>query len=77
MSLNKFTKRLCDKAGVPLFTLHQFRHLGMPMSQLQLFLRHDHQSTTELYAGHLENSTTKQSEYLGFWDEKLIQVVGG
>lgn len=80
MSLNKFTKRLCDKAEVPLFTLHQFRHLaatilkasGMPMSQLQLFLRHDHQSTTELYAGHLENSTAKQSEYLGnFWDEKL------
>jgi len=39
---------------------------------MQLFLRHDEQKTTELYAGHLDNSTTKQSQCLGeFWSEQL------
>jgi len=80
MSLNKFTKRLCEKAAVPLFTLHQLRHLaasilkkqGASLAEMQLFLRHDEQKTTELYAGHLDNSTTKQSECLGeFWREQL------
>lgn len=85
MSLNKFTKRLCEKAGVPLFTMHQFRHLaatllkenGASLSELQLFLRHDAQKTTEIYAGHLDNSTAKQSEYLGnFWSGKLAEAAG-
>ncbi len=80
MSLNKFTKRLCIKAGVPLFTLHQLRHLaasilkdqGASISEMQLFLRHDEQKTTELYAGHLDNSTTEQSKTLGdFWGEQM------
>ncbi len=78
--LNKFTERLCIKAGVPHFTLHQLRHLaatllkesGASLSQMQLFLRHDEQKTTEIYAGHLDNSTTEQTEYLGaFWSAKL------
>jgi len=80
MSLNKFTKRLCEKAEVPLFTLHQLRHLaasilkdqGASLSEMQLFLRHDEQKTTELYAGHLDNSTAEQSKCLGdFWREQL------
>lgn len=83
MSLNKFTQRLCDKAGVPLFTLHQFRHLaatilkdsGASLSQMQLFLRHDEQKTTEIYAGFLDNSTKEQSTYLdSFWAEKLAET---
>jgi integrase len=84
MSLNKFTKRLCEKAEVPLFTLHQFRHLAatllnenkeLSLSQVQQFLRHDHKSTTELYTGHLDISTSKQSEYLGnFWSGKLSEA---
>jgi len=72
MSLNKFTKRLCEKAKVSHFSLHQLSHLaatllkdsGASLSQLQLFLRHDEQKTTEIYAGHLDNSTTEQSEFL-------------
>jgi len=83
MSLNKFTMRLCKKAGVPLFGLHQLRHLaatllkenGASISQLQLFLRHDEQKTTEIYAGHLDNSTAEQSKYLGtFWSEKMAEI---
>lgn len=79
-SLNKFTKRLCEKAGVPLFTLHQLRHLaasilkkeGATIAELQLFLRHDEQKTTEIYAGHLDNSTKVQNELLGrVWSKQL------
>jgi len=80
-SLNKFTHRLCKKAGVPPFQLHQLRHLatrilkelaGMNIAQLQRFLRHDKQKTTEIYAGHLETSTKEQTDFLGdFWDGKL------
>jgi len=45
------------------------------VSQMQLFLRHDEQKTTEIYAGHLDNSTTEQTEYLGaFWSAKLNEV---
>ncbi len=81
--LNKFTERLCIKADVPHFTLYQLRHLaatllkesGASLSQMQLFLRHDEQKTTEIYAGHLDNSTTEQTEYLGaFWSAKLNEV---
>lgn len=71
-SLNKFTKRLCDKAGVPLFTLHQLRHLaaailkkeGATIAELQQFLRHDEQKTTEIYTGHIDNSTKVQNKTL-------------
>lgn len=80
MSLNKFTARLCKKADVDHFSLHQLRHLaasilkkkGASLAEMQLFLRHDEQKTTELYAGHLENSTEAQSKLLGeFWREEL------
>ncbi|MCP4337895.1 MAG: tyrosine-type recombinase/integrase [Desulfobulbaceae bacterium] len=83
MNCNKSTKRLCDKAGVPLFTLHQLRHLaasilkkeGATIAELQLFLRHYEQKTTEIYAGHLDNSTKQQNETLGrIWSGKLSEV---
>lgn len=83
MSLNKFTMRLCKKAVVPLFTLHQLRHLaaailkekGASIAELQLFLRHDEQKTTEIYAGHLNISTKTQTDLLGkFWNEELEQA---
>jgi len=60
--------------------LHQLRHLaasilkeqGASIAEMQLFLRHDEQKTTELYAGHLDNSTEAQSKCLGdFWLEQL------
>ncbi len=79
-SLNRFTQRLCKKAGIPLFTLHQLRHLaasilkkeGATIAELQRFLRHDEQRTTEIYAGHLDNGTKAQNELLGkVWSEKL------
>jgi integrase len=65
-NLNRFTVRLCEKAKVPPFNLHQLRHLAtsilkdkghMSLAQLQRFLRHDHQKTTEIYAGHIEMGT--------------------
>ena len=83
-SLNKFTMRLCKKAGVPLFTLHQLRHLaasilkreGATIAELQRFLRHDEQKTTEIYAGHLDNGTKAQNELLGrVWSEALSGAV--
>ncbi len=84
MSLNKFTARLCQKAGAEHFSLHQLRHLaasilkkqGASLAEMQLFLRHDEQKTTELYAGHLDNSTKAQSKWLGnFWREQLEENV--
>lgn len=83
-ALNKFTARLCEKAGVDHFTLHQLRHLaasilkqqGASLAEMQRFLRHDEQKTTELYAGHLDNSTEAQSKCLGdFWREQLSDGV--
>jgi integrase len=80
-SLNKFTKRLCKKAGVPPFHLHQLRHLAstilkergnMGLAKLQRFLRHDKQKTTEIYAGHLETGTKEQTDFLAdFWENTL------
>ncbi len=84
-SLNKFTMRLCKKADVPLFTLHQLRHLaasilkkeGATIAELQRFLRHDEQRTTEIYAGHLDNGTKAQNELLGkVWSETLAGATG-
>ena len=47
-------------------------HQGASISEMQLFLHHDEQKTTELYAGHLDNSTAEQSKCLGdFWREQL------
>ena len=44
----------------------------MSLAKLQRFLRHDHQRTTEIYAGHIETGTKKQTDYLAdFWGEKL------
>lgn len=80
-SLNKFTNRLCKKAGVPPFHLHQLRHLAtailkeigdMGLAKLQRFLRHDKQKTTEIYAGHLETGTKEQTDFLAdFWARKI------
>ncbi len=80
-SLNRFTERLCKKAGVPIFGLHQLRHLaatilkeeaGMGISKLQKFLRHEDQKTTEIYAGFLDTDTGEQVDFLSeFWDGKL------
>ena len=45
----------------------------MSLAQLQRFLRHEHQKTTEIYAGHIELGTRKQTDYLAaFWRRKLI-----
>ena len=45
----------------------------MSLAQLQRFLRHEHQKTTEIYAGHIEMGTRKQTDYLAdFWKGKLI-----
>ena len=81
-NLNRFTVRLCERAKVSPFNLHQLRHLAtsvlkdkgnMSLAQLQRFLRHDHQKTTEIYAGHIEMGTRKQTDYLAdFWQRKLI-----
>lgn len=81
MSLNKFTNRLCKRAGVPTFHLHQLRHLAtsilkelgdMGLAKLQRFLRHDKQKTTEIYAGHLETGTKEQTDFLAdFWQDTL------
>jgi len=80
-NLNRFTERICKKAGVPKFGLHQLRHLAtavlkekanMGLAKLQRFLRHDHQKTTEIYAGHLDTGTKAQTDFLAdFWEKKL------
>jgi integrase len=85
-SLNKFTRRLCKKAGVPPFNLHQLRHLAtailkelgdMGLAKLQRFLRHDKQRTTEIYAGYLETGTKEQTDFLAkFWRDKLEKFGG-
>ena len=36
----------------------------MSLAKLQRFLRHDHQRTTEIYAGHIEKGTENQTDYL-------------
>ena len=79
--LNKFTVRLCKKAKVAPFNLHQLRYLAasilkdkadMSLAKLQGFLRHEHQRTTEICAGHIETGKKKQTDYLAdFWGEKL------
>ena len=80
-NLNEFTQRLCKRAGVPNFKLHQLRHLAtailkekgdMSLAKLQRFLRHEHQKTTEIYSGHLEIGTKEQTEFLAdFWGKEL------
>ncbi|MEJ2102926.1 MAG: hypothetical protein P8X68_23595 [Desulfobacterales bacterium] len=37
---------------------------GMSLAKLPRFLRHDHQKTTEFYAGHIETGTKKQTDFL-------------
>lgn len=86
-SLNKFTHRLCKKAGVPPFHLHQLRHLAtsilkelgdMGLAKLQRFLRHDKQKTTEIYAGHLDTSTKEQTDFLAnYWSNVLEKIDEG
>jgi hypothetical protein len=49
----------------------------MSLAKLQRFLRHDHQKTTEIYAGHIETGTKKQTDFLAdFWANKLDLVEG-
>ena len=49
----------------------------MSLAKLQSFLRHDHQKTTETYAGHIETGTKKQTDFLAdFWAEKLDLIEG-
>ena len=80
-SLNRFTERLCKKAGVEVFGLHQLRHLaagilkekgGSEIAELQKFLGHECQRTTEIYANHLTLNTTETTSFLNnYLDEKL------
>jgi integrase len=82
-NISKFCQRLCERARVPKFTLHQLRHLdtsvlkeegNMGLAKLQRFLRHDKQKTTEIYAGHLEKGTKEQTAFLAdFWKEKIAK----
>ena len=68
------------------FKLNQLRHLAtsilkdeadMSLAKLQRFLRHDHQKTTEIYAGHIETGTKKQTDFLAdFWTDKLDLTEG-
>lgn len=44
----------------------------MSIAQLQKFLRHDNQKTTEIYAGFLDAGTQEQGDFLGdFWSKEL------
>ena len=80
-NLSKFTERLCKRAGVPKFKLHQLRHLAtailkekadMGLAKLQRFLRHENQRTTEIYSGHLEVGTKEQTDFLAdYWGKEL------
>jgi hypothetical protein len=66
--------------------LNQLRHLAtailkdkadMSLAKLQRFLRHEHQKTTEIYAGHIETGTKKQTDFLAdFWTDKLDLAEG-
>ena len=39
--------------------------------------RHNHQKTTEIYAGHIETGTKKQTDFLNdFWKGKLNETKG-
>ena len=68
------------------FKLHQLPHLAtailkdeadMSLAKLQRFLRHDHQKTTEIYAGHIEAGTKKQTDFLAdFWADKFDLTEG-
>ncbi len=83
-TIGKMTQYLCKKAGVPIFGLHQLRHLAtailksygkLSLAELQLFLRHDNQKTTEIYAGHLDTGTQVQADVLDdFWSKQLEGV---
>jgi len=82
-NLNRFTERICKKAGVPKFDLHQLRHLAtsvlkekadMGLAKLQRFLRHDHQKTTEIYAGHLETGIKEQTDFLGGFWQGILEI---
>jgi integrase len=85
-SISKMSEYLCAKAGVPVFGLHQLRHLAtailksygkLSIADLQLFLRHDNQKTTEIYAGYLASGTQVQADVLDrFWTEKLQEREG-
>jgi hypothetical protein len=44
----------------------------LSIADLQLFLRHDNQKTTEIYAGYLASGTQVQADVLDrFWTEQL------
>lgn len=84
--LDRTRPKLLATAKVPPFRLHQLRHLAtailrdeadMSLAKLQRFLRHYHQKTTEIYAGHIETGTKKQTDFLAnFWEDKLDLTEG-
>ncbi len=53
----RLVSRLCEKCGIPRFSLHGIRHLtasilaheGVPISKIQAILRHRRLATTEIY----------------------------
>jgi hypothetical protein len=53
------------------------KFLAESPAKLQRFLRHEHQKTTEIYAGHIETGTKKQIDFLAdFWADKLDLIEG-
>jgi hypothetical protein len=49
----------------------------MSLAKLQRFLRHDHQKTTEIYAGYIETGTKQQTDFLAdFWANKFDLIEG-
>lgn len=49
---------------------------GSTIAELQRFLGHDEQRTTEIYAGYLDNGTKAQNELLGrVWSKELAGAV--
>lgn len=80
----KMTQYLCKKADVPVFGLHQLRHLAtailksygkLSIAELQLFLRMITKKTTEIYAGHLDTGTQVQADVLDNFRHKQMSGV--
>ncbi|MBF0412822.1 MAG: tyrosine-type recombinase/integrase [Desulfamplus sp.] len=64
--MDKVLPRLCEKAGVNVFTFHSIRHhvaailaTKLPLIEVQKILRHKRATTTDTYLRSLVNVTTK------------------